>query len=72
MRDAVEVGADTVLALERLRQRVGDATMERIVRRYMTDPVDSTPELLGVIAEESREADAEWFRAVLAEDDRED
>lgn len=60
------------LALERLRKRVGDRAMERILQRYMTDPVNSTPALLEVVAEEAGQEDADRFRTVLAKDDRGD
>ncbi len=55
------------LALSRLEQRIGAEAMERILTRYMTDPVNDTPSLLDVIEEESDAESRAWFISVLAE-----
>ncbi|ANM31463.1 hypothetical protein ABI59_20665 [Acidobacteria bacterium Mor1] len=55
------------LALSRLEQRIGMETMDRIVTRYMTDPVDDTPTLLELIEAESDAESRAWFVSVLAE-----
>lgn len=54
------------LALHELAARIGEDAFQRVLYRYMTDPVNDTPTLLNVIAQEAGADHAAWFRARLA------
>lgn len=54
--------------LTQLEVRLGAGKMQRVLTRYMTEPIRTTPELLGVIVSVSDSATADWFRALLSQD----
>ena len=41
------------LALVRLEEPIGEETFDRLLVRYMTDPIDSTPDLLDALESEA-------------------
>ncbi len=57
------------LALARLETEIGPEAFDRLVVRYMTDPIDDTPALLAALEEEAGADARSWFERVLAEDD---
>jgi aminopeptidase N len=52
--------------LDRLEERVGTATMDRILVRFMTEPIRTTPALLEMIGRTAGAEAAAWFREQLA------
>lgn len=53
--------------LSRLEERVGSATMERLLRRFMTDArLRTTPAVIALVGEVAGAETGEWFRAELA------
>jgi hypothetical protein len=52
--------------LHRMEARLGTAVMERILVRYMTEPLRTTPALLRMIEEVAGTESAGWFRSELA------
>lgn len=54
------------LLLDRLEQRVGTEMMERILVRYMTKRIRTTPQLLAMIAEVAGGETAKWLEEELA------
>jgi hypothetical protein len=57
------------LALTELEEEIGAEAFDRMVVRYMTDPINDTPSLLAALAEEADDEARAWFEAVLARDD---
>lgn len=51
--------------LSRLEERVGSVTMDRILTRFMTTPLRSTPAVLSMIGEEAGGEAAAWLRQEL-------
>jgi hypothetical protein len=60
------------LALTQLEGEIGTEAFDRLVVRYMTDPINDTPSLLAALAEEAGDEARAWFEAVLARDDSAD
>ena len=52
--------------LTRLEERVGTATMDRILVRFMTEPLRTTPAVLEMIGQVAGAETAAWFREQLA------
>jgi hypothetical protein len=52
--------------LTQLESQVGAELMQRIVTRYMTEEIHTTPELLDVVQQVAGPDAAEWFRELLA------
>jgi len=59
------------LALSRLEEQIGIEPFDRLVVRYMTDPINDSPALLEALEEEAGHEAREWFEALLAEDESE-
>ena len=53
-------------ALVQLEERIVRQRMQRILQRYMAEPMSTTPALLRLIGEVAGESEAAWFREVLA------
>ena len=52
--------------LNRLEERVGTPTMDRILVRFMTEPLRTTPAVLEMIGQVAGAETAAWFRSQLA------
>jgi hypothetical protein len=52
--------------LTQLEARIGSAPMQRVLQRYMTEPIRTTPELIAMIGAVTDSATAGWFRDLLS------
>lgn len=52
--------------LTQLEVRIGSAPMQRVLQRYMTEPIRTTPELIAMIGAVTDSATADWFRDLLS------
>ena len=52
--------------LTQLEARIGSAPMQRVLQRYMTEPIRTTPELIAMIGAVTDSATADWFRDLLS------
>lgn len=55
------------VALWELEVRIGRPRFAEFMRRYMTDPINTTPDLLDMLEEVAGREDREWFEARLAQ-----
>ncbi len=55
------------LILSQLEQEIGSVAFERLLKRYMTDPIDTTPALLDVLEEEAGPSARDWLVSRLGE-----
>jgi hypothetical protein len=51
--------------LAELENRIGAARMDAVLRRFMTEPLRTTPQVLDMIAHEAGREHGDWFRAAL-------
>ena len=58
--------AKAPLLLDSLEHRVGIPTMDRMLKRFMTEQLRTTPAVLGMFAAVAGPEVAEWFRQALA------
>lgn len=55
------------VALWELEVRIGRPRFAEFMRRYMTDPINTTPDLLDMLEEVAGREDRDWFEARLAQ-----
>jgi len=52
--------------LTQLEARIGSDRLQRVLQRYMVEPIRTTPQLIAMIAEVTDSATADWFRDLLS------
>ena len=58
--------AKAPLLLNRLEERVGTPTIDRILARFMTEPIRTTEGVIAMVSEVAGGATAGWLRDELA------
>jgi hypothetical protein len=51
--------------LHRLEQRIGEAQMDKLLTRFMAEPIRNTPAVIALVGNIAGEAEQQWFDAEL-------